>query len=574
MNSDLYYLKYLKYKTKYLNEKNKIEGGSFFKSCNYSNLFETLNSIKTLQYTEEILENLFNENRENIINLVKKIYENAVFPLFLLDKECLAPELNKYLMNNQELLNLKHVISYRLNPEKEYPNLSHTSLNIEIEANQFKERIVKDDNFSKGTAFIYSLVRKKDSSKIEFKRNFRYLTNLMNIVFNIDKNSYVESLRFGTPYAPKGIDNFYKIQIEILKNYIKEKQLKCLFISFLDLCDNELCLKILVGEKVNEDEIIREEIKGYDDTNFVYLNMACNNSVNLSPKLSTIKDSYLKESILNYLNKLVIWIKEAKGNEILNKLRDNDDFFNIFKKNVSDNDSSDQKLERLKIRKFVLNKKPKNKEQLNDFDNLMKKFSPCEEDLTNEHIRLVMFCYISLIFYILSKFNPNEYILLYHCKSGQDRTGTFYAINQMVNQITTQNYDTIIQRIDSGTSFIDIFYEFYSLTKENNPIPKEKKYCPEKPNEVLIINTQKQNINKDVELCYLRFLLFSYMMTITSTGVPGLKWSLTNAQLGIKYVDKRDYDTNSAVDNRFPYLLLENPINAIMFEGASKMRGA
>ena len=143
----------------------------------------------------------------------------------------------------------------------------------------------------------------------------------------------------------------------------------------------------------------------------------------------------------------------------------------------------------------------------------------------------------------------------------------------MVNQITTQHYDTIVSQIMAGNSFIDIFYEFYSLTKENKPIPQEKKYCPEKPKEVLIVNIKDQNINKDVELCYLRFLLFSYMMTITSTGVPGLKWSLTNTQFGISSVDKRKYDTNSSVDNRFPYLLLEKPIYAVMFEGASKMRG-
>ena len=82
-------------------------------------------------------------------------------------------------------------------------------------------------------------------------------------------------------------------------------------------------------------------------------------------------------------------------------------------------------------------------------------------------------------------------------------------------------------------------------------------------------------INKDVKLCYLKYLFFSYNITITSTGCPGLKWSLGNKNLPIKYYDKRDYFSflDSAVDNRFPYLLTENPLIAWFFKGASDMRG-
>lgn len=566
MNSDLYYIKYLKYKTKYLQEKSKIEGGGIFgHNCKTDLLIELKDKIKTLQYLPEIINLIQNSDKNKIIVKLKQIYDNAVFSLLKLDKKCLAPQLNKYLKENQEGLVKNNVLKVQLQNKSE---LIFTSLNVKEKDNKFISEIINDGKFSKGTAFISDFV-KNDSSELKFTRNLRYLTNLMHIKFKISENVNVESLRFGIPYAPEGITDFYNTQIIILKDYVKKKQKKCLFISFLDPCDSIFCVKLI--QKVNEDTIIRQEIIGYDNKNFVYLNMPCNNSVNLSPNLSTISDSNLKKEILKYLDKLETWTKDANGKEILQQLRNNDDFFNMFKKNVSNNDGSNPKLERLKIRKFVLKKKPK--EQLNNFDNLMKQFSPCEEDLTNEHIRLVMFCYISLIFYILSKNNPNEYILLYHCKSGQDRTGTFYAINQMVNQITTQHYDTIVCQIMAGNSFIDIFYEFYSLTKENKPIPQEKKYCPPNPKEVLIENIKDQNINKDVELCYLRFLLFSYMMTITSTGVPGLKWGLTNTQFGIRLVDKRKYDTNSSVDNRFPYLLLKKPIYAIMFEGASKMRG-
>ena len=106
----------------------------------------------------------------------------------------------------------------------------------------------------------------------------------------------------------------------------------------------------------------------------------------------------------------------------------------------------------------------------------MGEYSPCLEDVTNESIRLVMFCYISLIFYILSVNYPNEYILLYHCKSGQDRTGTVFAINQMVNEITKEKYEKIIELIMAGTSFIDIFIEFYSLNPNDYKISKTKKF--------------------------------------------------------------------------------------------------
>jgi hypothetical protein len=98
-----------------------------------------------------------------------------------------------------------------------------------------------------------------------------------------------------------------------------------------------------------------------------------------------------------------------------------------------------------------------------------------------------------------------------------------------------------------------------------------KKYCPttfESDNTYKIIND-------DVKLCYLKYLFFSYIITITSTGCPGLKWSLGNKKLPIKLYDKREYFStfDSAVDNRFPYLLTENPLIAWFFKGASDMRG-
>lgn len=181
-----------------------------------------------------------------------------------------------------------------------------------------------------------------------------------------------------------------------------------------------------------------------------------------------------------------------------------------------------------------------------------------------------MFCYISLIFYIFSreKIGGKEYILLYHCKSGQDRTGTFYAINQMVNEITTKNYDSIITYINTpGTNFIDLFKFYYSLTKQFTSIfhpATLKEDCPEDLEKLKkkIKENSTVKINQEVEACYLKYLLFSYNITLTSTGCPGLKWSLAHKTLW------------TYIDNRFPYLFLIDPYSVILFQGASFMRSS
>ena len=565
MNSDLYYIKYLKYKTKYLDEKKKIGGWPFTKSC--GNEFEKIDELRVVDFIAAIF-NLLKKNKitkDEIIKQIKDMYDYIVLPVKKLNKDCLKPELTKYLSSKevQNVLQSFNLFSFF--------GGDYTSLNIvENDDKTFRNEIGFTGKFSKGTAFLLDGLNFTN-------RNSRYLTNLIQIQYKwnpYNSYNYIESMRFGTPYAPKGNINFYKNQIEILKNFIGEK--KCLFISLLDLCDSSLCIEWLVGEKVNENEIIHNEIKGYSVENIVYLNMACNNSVNLTKNLSAVSDKELIKKLVAYLDKLETWLED---DVILQNLRDNGNFFEKFKKNVLENDGSDKDLlTQLSIKKFVLKEKFKEKDIIdigdlkNFIDNDMTQFSPCEEDLTNENIRLVMFCYISLIFYILSINYPGRYILLYHCKSGQDRTGTFYAINQMVNEITKDKYDEIINEIEEGKSFIDIFKTYYSLTKQYEEYKTTEKICPPNPKDVL--EKEEENINKTVELCYLKYLLFSYNITTTSTGCPGLKWGLANKQFFLQSFDKRTYKTGSAIDNRFPYLLLGNPYYARLFHGASEQRGS
>jgi hypothetical protein len=621
MNNDLYYLKYLKYKTKYLNEKNKINGGGCIVNNSKKNIEEKLNKFNIINKIKEnfMFLKLVDDTLENyIIKTITDYYNDIVVPLTKLKKKCLKPVFSSYLWN-------KVLPALKYEATMEILNGTYLSLNIvEDPQDTFKDEIKYTENFSRGTALILN----EKSNYIE--RNFRYLTNLFNIKFKLQNSYFIESMRFGTPYSPKDdpkdeLDDesedehkeapkvelkdtpnieledastkFYKKQIEILKKYIKDNKKKCLFISLLDPCEVTFCK--LAGGKKNESKMIHNEIDGYNDPDIVYLNMPCNNSVNLNPNLSAISDKENLEKLDKYFDRLKVWLTETIDKTpiiigetpiiigetpitigtILYKLINNDNFFEKFKSNVKNNDTNELK-EKLAIKKFVIKEKIVNDElTMEQFIKDFKKYSPCEEDLTNENIRLVMCCYISLIFFLLSKDKPNTYILLYHCKSGQDRTGTFYAINQMVNEITQNNYDKIIIDINNNKTFIEIFYKYYSLTQQINTrtsyyitsMKSTKKYCPT----IFEADKDYKIINEYVKKCYLKYLFFSYNITITSTGCPGLKWSLGNKNLPIKYYDKRDYFSllDSAVDNRFPYLLTENPLIAWFFKGASDMRG-
>ena len=153
-------------------------------------------------------------------------------------------------------------------------------------------------------------------------------------------------------------------------------------------------------------------------------------------------------------------------------------------------------------------------------------------NVSNEECRLMMFVYISIINYLLK----DDVIFLYHCKSGQDRTGTFFAIEQTVIEIMKSNFD----KKNSNTFKNDFntmnFFDFYN------------KY----------FRTDSSIIRDEIYNLYAKYLLFSYSVTMTSTGFPGLKWNLSSGLTA----------------NNFPYLMLKNPEEVLLFEGASKLRGS
>jgi hypothetical protein len=567
MINDLYYIKYLKYKKKYLNEKNKIGGGCENKNTVIQNKLEELDLLNKISSIFGLLQGE-TINDGTIISMIEEIYNKNVFGLIKLDKECLKIKL---IENLSTIFN--QLATFK---DFKFSNGVYKCLNIKKgEKDIFLEEIDLDNaEFARGTSFI--------TKPPDYKsRNTRYLTNLINIKtkYNTTEEGksdtdkiggaefFIESMRFGTPLDP-GTENFYENQIDILKKYVSSK--KCIFISLLDVCDHILCNA--EKAKVSENDIIKKEINDYSTSNTVYFNMSCNNNVNMPNALTVIGSSFrLNQN--NYFIRLSHWIDESRS-IILKKLRDNTimkkSFFERFKENVLDNNYDDEYLvSELSIKKFVVKQEIKTDTDNPILELILKKdkeITKCEVDLTKENIRLVMFCYISLIFYFLSRENPDQYILLYHCKSGQDRTGTFYAINQMVNEITTKYYSDIVNAINFNINFLDIFRRFYSLirTPYKDKEMSKNEYCYDNLEEQQkkITDKKKTDINKEVESCYLKYLLYSYNITLTSTGCPGLKWGLGSKKAGI------------SLSNNFPYLLLTEPYLAILFEGASSMRGS
>jgi hypothetical protein len=315
-------------------------------------------------------------------------------------------------------------------------------------------------------------------------------------------------------------------------------------------------INTVLHDKIEEYDIINEEIKEYSKyhgaKNIVFMNMSINNNVtstitaknckpppppantsNSSPTSSSSTDEidYCK-NIHIFLNTLKGWCDECNDpliTTITNLLK----FWGNFVSNVTENTI------------------PTDMQSYCD-SILINTIDKANVQISKEVCRLIMFCYISLIMYFLSIHDAkHEYILLYHCKSGQDRTGTFYAINQMVNEVTNERYADIIADIANinnpqfrNYTFVDIYDKYFS------PKPKPK---PKTETETEIETERIDNLYNII----FKHLLFSYYVNLTSTGFPGIKWSL-----------------GQSTENRFSYLLLRNAEDARAFEGASMLRGA
>jgi len=84
MNNNLYYLKYLKYKTKYLNIKNKISGGGCNVDNSKKNIEEKLNKFNIINKIKEnfMFLKLVDDTLENyIIKTITDYYKDIVLLL-------------------------------------------------------------------------------------------------------------------------------------------------------------------------------------------------------------------------------------------------------------------------------------------------------------------------------------------------------------------------------------------------------------------------------------------------------------------------------------------------------------
>jgi len=293
-------------------------------------------------------------------------------------------------------------------------------------------------------------------------------------------------------------------------------------------------------------QITTNQTSNNDSSNIAFLNMSINNNVNwqktsacpTSPFAKVEWDQYCR-NVEYYLGILENWCNEsAAGTHVaqiaLTKLMT---FWADFEHNVH------------------LNKIPSS---MGVYCNTIKAdtIRSHNEKMPNEVCRLIMFCYISLIIYLLNARNDGcEYILMYHCKSGQDRTGTFYAINQMVNEITDKYFAEIMNDINTNNEpFQNIYNKYYN---PRSTIPG---------NEQLANNIQLFNIIQ-------KHMLFSYFVTYTSAGIPGIKWNL-GKEPKLETIKEKITPEKIKGENRFPYLLLKDPETAKLFEGGSKLRGS
>jgi hypothetical protein len=210
-----------------------------------------------------------------------------------------------------------------------------------------------------------------------------------------------------------------------------------------------------------------------------------------------------------------------------------------------------------------------------DLLNKNKEISVYGPDMQREICRYYMFCFISLVFLLLneSATTNDEFILAYHCKSGQDRTGTFFAINQMCNMTYYKNKKEIIEKITEINNqqtddnlkcvafFDNILVRYFKPNSPDNIVKSKSEES--KSNSESTPDIQKSPTVPTENVKKLEFFLYiAFLITWLSTGIPGIKWSLNSKKKKLSF------------ENRFAYLITRNYDIAKMFEGYSKLRGS
>lgn len=466
----------------------------------YNKISELFQKIPTDLTYEQIIDSLVEKTKIDSLKALKKEYKD----IGVLQAPA-AQDLFSYMQNN------------KINPDQTvFPSVNHKSYNIEginnINKNRDNITLITSENFARGNIFL------RQEPRFLRLNPKQILVNCLEISCPAINNITIKSFRYGTQIAAKGTnaDDVYIQQTKAIKKFIGDKS--AIIISLMDYLDPMIAR--FDKNKFGETKIAMTELQQYTEDNIVFLNMAINNNVNF-PSNSMGNNTDLRPLIEQNFSKLDTLIDNISANRNNNSRNTRralkilyESFKDFFKNNIIEN----------KIPAGIFNNVKITKQSV----------LGANTDMSNENCRLIMFVFISLIFYLISLLENEKYILLYHCKSGQDRTGTLYSINQMVNERTSQKFVNIIGTINSKNNNLNFIKDIYDTF-----------YSP----------------NSDIFTLYARFLLFSYNVAYVSSGFPGLKWNLGGKKMLI-----------GPVENKFPYLMLKNVNDAVAFEGASACR--
>jgi hypothetical protein len=578
-NSNTYELKYYKYLTKYNQLKAEIEqikyndGGSsavndLGKQCiknhgdkiseQFQNIFNTtfdpdliskyiklLKRASSADIDQATSTNPINMNKFALKNFIKRNITDEKTPYNLAveemkkllttnklltkkyDKKCFGYLANEFVDKTYTAINDPRLFEFD-GPNDSRIKLIPKSIKLikSTKLNEMPEISDSVNGFAQGTVTLFN----SETAPI--------LVNMYDVVFSI-KNKKVQSFRYGTPIINE-VKN--KDQCILIKNYFRyysNRQKKVILISLLDTCNFFGCSTI-AKDKVSEGKMVDTESLEYlNDSSISFFNMFINSNVNNT--ITTTLSANTSENIDKYLNRLTEWIT-----------------------NTRDDTYAPVKVLLIKFLNKIFAHDIKTNTNYTTY-----------KSLNREEFRYYMFCFISIIHLYLNEISPDTFVLAYHCKSGQDRTGTFYAINQMCSNVfyTKQILLEITKIAKAKIADPEIAFFDQILIKHFGPKNDNISIVPTVPTVSSItsvsgINKSMQSVKsvESVESDLVKFnnidlleyyLYHSFLITWLSTGFPGLKWNL-----------------GAKTENKFAYLITQNVSNAKMFEGYSQKRGS
>ena len=276
----------------------------------------------------------------------------------------------------------------------------------------------------------------------------------------------LKSIRYGTPVSYKSetarLNNIVAHAQEQLHKYTNKR---VIVLSLLDSCTSKrgVCQtggKVGANPKLEESIVVHHEATQYsDDPNVQFIQLSCSSAIN--------DGSGMMRGRENDYKKLQVWMKDAGI----------DEFFGI-----------------LQGSKYALFRGP------ND---------------GRPFVRFQEFVALSIIrYYLHTRDNNNGYNYIYHCKSGKDRTGLIFALDQTVlifcKKLSKERSNAANKHKGIVSEMLTIF------DKLTSGLPANTKWVKH-PVDAFGDNTLEKVFNTMIKR--------SFLITMISTGAPGLKWN-------------------------------------------------